>query len=87
MKFELEEAIRGSIAITNLQVENNKMGWDVIDFFKHALKSQYTGYIYSGWYARIEIDGIHRFLWCDSTTYYPSKKYLKALQDDGWKTI
>lgn len=74
--------MKGSIAITEIEVKHNKMGWSVFDFFKASLE-RFTTSNRAGWYAYKLIDGIYYFLWCDED-HTPSEKYLKALKKDGY---
>lgn len=76
--------MKGQIAITKWEVENNEMGWNVFDFFKEILK-HYSTSARAGWYAYILRDGIYYFLWTDSDiSTRPSKKYLNLLKRYGY---
>ena len=75
--------MKGQIAITEITVKNNKMGWSVFDFFKRELK-KCTDDLQAGWYAyKLEGD-IYYFKWTDFSSNRPSDKYLNALKGDGW---
>lgn len=74
--------MKGSIAISKILVDNNALGWGVFDFFKLELKA-FTELPSAGWYAYKLIDAIYYFYWCDLYSR-PTKKYLKALKEDGW---
>jgi hypothetical protein len=74
---------KGSIAISLEEIENNRMGWDVNDFFKFYLR-KYTDDVCAGWYARKLQNNLWIYYWVDSGFELPGK-YLKALQNDGWE--
>lgn len=74
--------MKGQIAITKLQVDRNRMGWSVFDFFKDRLR-EYTTSASAGWYAYKLKGGIYYFLWADSNEW-ATEKYLDSLKRDGY---
>ena len=75
--------MRGSFAITEIEVKYNKMNWNVFDFFKDYLKREVNS-PGAGWYAYKLEKGIYCFKWTDSKSKFPDKKYLDALKLDNW---
>lgn len=72
----------GSIAIPEMDIKNNRMNWNVFDFFKAKLK-EFTSPIYAGWYAYKLIDKVYYFKWKDQKEKL-SSAYVNALIDDKW---
>ncbi len=74
--------MKGQIAIPEIEIKYNRMGWNAFDLFKHCLAG-FTKKTTAGWYAYILKDSIYYFLWCDSKSI-PNEKYLNALKADGY---
>ena len=72
--------MHGQIAIPKIEVDENGLGFNEIDFFQKELQ-KFNPPIGTGWYAWKLEDEIYYFKWAN---FMPSTKYLKALQDDGW---
>ena len=76
--------MRGSFAITKIEVDNNKMDWTIFDFFKYYLKSRPEIGPGAGWYAYKLVDKVYYFKWTDGNSRFPGKRYLDGLRSDGW---
>jgi len=74
--------MKGQIAIPEILVKNNKLGWNVFDFFKNEL-SQFATSAKAGWYAYILRDGVYYFLWSDGNEW-ATEKYLDLLKKEGY---
>lgn len=84
----MEDKLRGQVAIAELEVGLNKMGWNVFDFFRAELK-RLVGIKKAtkcGWYARKLEHGINYFLWQEHGQRL-SQKYLTALKKGGWEVV
>lgn len=73
--------MKGTIAIAEVKVRGNRMGWTEFDFFKHECQ-HLNGFI-PHWYAYKLVDGVYYFRWAVGIDL-PSKRVLNLLKKDKW---